>query len=372
MIASIIPTRDRPEELLRTLSAIDRLGDCRSLGGCEVVVVDNASEVPVSLPDFLPRGTRVRVVRLERNLGAAARNVGADHADPRADWLMMLDDDSAPLDDGFELAIRRAPADVAAISADIFLGESEETITRREDGGLPEVFVGCGVAIRRSLFTKLGGYDAAFGFYAEEYDLAARLLLAGHRVAFSPIFRVLHRKAAARRDMNLIVQRLVRNNAWTVQRFAPEAVLEDELARVDERCRWIAERESALEGYAAGCAERDASIADQPRTPMDDALWARFTGLAHAREALTKRLPLGTRTYEITSEGKNAHAVRRALAELGLHESTHDADVRVIGTLSPGPMLDALDALESAGTGTPVVAPWLSARRASLLGEIAA
>lgn len=372
MISYVIPTRDRHEELLRTLSAIDRLGDCRSLGGCEIIIVDNASEIPVSLPEFLPRGTRVRVVRLENNLGAAARNVGADHADRRTDWLVMLDDDSAPLDDGFELAIRRAPADVAAVSADIFLGQSEDAITRREDGGLPEVFVGCGVAIRREAFTKLGGYDASFGFYAEEYDLAARLLLAGHRVAFSPIFRVLHRKASARRDMDLIVQRLVRNNAWTVRRYAPEPVLAEELERVDARCRWIAGRESALAGYEAGCAERDATLDAQPRTPMDESLWDRFTGLAAARDALARRLPRGAHGYELISEGKNAHAVRRALAELGLHETALGADVRVIGTLSPGPMMDALDVLESAGPGTPVVAPWLSARRASLLGEVAA
>lgn len=369
MIAYIIPTRDRHEQLLTTLSAIDRLGDARSVGGCEIVVADNASERPVTLPERLPRGTRVRVVRLERNLGAAARNVAADHADRRASWLVMLDDDSAPIDDGLELAIRRAPPYAAAISADIFLGQSPEHITRREDGGLPEVFVGCGVAMRREVFARLGGYDPEFGFYAEEYDLAARMLLAGHRIAFSPIFRVLHRKTHHNRDMDLILRRLVRNNAWVCQRYAPQSVLERELALADERCRSIADREGAHAGYEQGRADLAETLGGQRRTPMDDGLWDRFTGLTAARDAIQRRLPRGVRAVQLIAEGKNAHVVRRALDEAGVPVSDREADARVIGTMSPGPMLDAL---EGAAAGSPVIAPWLAARRATLLGEAAA
>lgn len=369
MISYIIPTRDRHDQLIRTLSQLDRLGDCRSVGGCEVVVVDNASESPVTLPEHLPRGTRVRVVRLERNLGAAARNVGVDHADPRSSWVIMLDDDSAPLDDGFELAIRRAPPYAAAVAADIFLGEDEDRIAKREDGGLPEVFVGCGVALRREVYTKLGGYDADFGFYAEEYDLSARLIAAGHRILFSPIFRVLHRKVASGRDMNLIVRRLVRNNAWVCQRYAPQTELEQELARIDERCRWIAEREDAMDGYKLGRADAAETIATQARTPMDPDLWDRFTGLAAAREALSRRLPKSARAAELVGAGKNAHIVQRALTEAGIRVVDQGADVRVIATMSPGPMLDAI---EQATPGVPVIAPWLSARSTSVFGEVAA
>ncbi len=369
MISYIIPTRNRGEQLLRTLSAIDRLGNHLSVGGAEVVVVDNASDEPVCVPGHLPRGMKTRVIRLDENRGAAARNVGADHADERSDWLVMLDDDSAPMDTGMEIAIRRAPDYAAAISADVFLGDGPEEIRRREDGGLPEVFVGCGVAIRRAAYHKAGGYDETFGFYAEEYDLSAKLLLEGHRVVFSPIFRVLHRKVESGRDMDLIVRRLVRNNAWVCQRYAPDSVLAHEQRRIDERCRWIAEREGAMSGYEAGCAEREASIGAQMRTPMDEALWDRFTGLSAARDALDRRIPERARSAELIAEGKNAHVVRQALAELELPVVERGGDVRVIGTMSPGPMLDAL---ERGRDEVPVVAPWLSAKRGSVLGEAAA
>ena len=110
MISYIIPTRNRHQELAKTLDAIDRLGRQIGMGGAEVIVADNASDTPVRLPEQLPCGTGVRTVRLDENSGTAARNIAARHADERSDWLIMLDDDSAPLDSGFEVAIRRASA----------------------------------------------------------------------------------------------------------------------------------------------------------------------------------------------------------------------------------------------------------------------
>lgn len=365
MIAYIIPTRDRPEELRKTLDAIGRLGCPIGLGGAEVVVVDNASSTPVEVPETLASGVSVRVIRSEENLGAAARNLGARSTSERCTWLVMLDDDSAPLDSSFEIAIRRAGPEVGAISADIFLGEHEEKIERREDGGLPEVFVGCGALIRRDVFLDLGGYDETFGFYAEEYDFCARLLRSGRQVRHSPIFRVLHRKVEAQRDMDLIVRRLVRNNAWVCERYAPMACVDEEIERVKERCREIAEREGALRGYDLGMADLEATLGEQRRTPMDAAMWERFTGLAHAREAIAARLPEGAASAEIVAPGKNAHVIRRAMRDLSIEEVSRGGDVRIIGTMSPGPMLDALERLGT-GSGVPMIAPWLGAKPASV------
>jgi N-acetylglucosaminyl-diphospho-decaprenol L-rhamnosyltransferase len=367
MISYIIPTKDRHEELMQTLGEINRLGRQIGMGGAEVIVADNASATPVQLPDQLPCGTSVRTIRLDENIGASARNIAVQQADERCDWVIMLDDDSAPLDSGFEVAIRRAAPDVVAISADIFLGKNEDLISRREDGGLPDVFVGCGVAIRRDAYVDAGGYDDKFGFYAEEYDLSAKLLRSGKRIEFSPIFRVLHRKSNSGRDMNLIVERLVRNNGWTIQRYAPLGVLEAELDRSRERCRFIAEKESAMTGFKSGLAQLEQTIGAQRRTPMDDAMWERFTGLAAAREAIKARLPRGVSTAEIIAEGKNAHVVRRAMRDVGLTEVQSGGQARVIGTMSPGPMLDAL---ENAGDGSPVIAPWLGAKRQSIFGDV--
>lgn len=359
MISYVLPTRDRPDVLKQTLNAIEALG--AHPGGAEIIVADNASAQPVRLPRALASGVLIDVIRRAQNEGAAARNVAALHADPASDWIVMLDDDSHPLDLGFIERLRAQPDDVGAVSADIFLGESERSITGREQGGLPEVFIGCGVALRRSLFTALGGYDHTFNYYVEEYDLAARMLLAGSRVVFDPAFRVLHRKVTAGRDMNTILARLVRNNGWVLQRYAPEVVRRQQLRTMRRRYRAIAEKENALDGFARGLRELARTIRSQPRTPMSSELWKRFTGQAAARQGLAWNLSLrGVRTAALIEEGKNAPEIRAAMRELGIAEvSPEHAEALVIGTLSPGPMLDHGD---EHSPDDLVVIPWLAGR----------
>lgn len=354
MLSYIIPTRNRPEMLLRTVEAVGRLSpDAHaSAGGAEVIVVDNASDAPVRLPLSLPNGVRTRTIRLRRNLAAAGRNVGA--AEARGEWLVMLDDDSHPIDTGFIAALREAPADVAAVGAEITLARGE-----REAGGLPEVIIGCGAAIRSDAFASAGGYDPAFHYYAEEYDLCARFILGGMRVVHDRRFRVLHAKTDQRRNMRTILRRLVRNNGWVAARYAPDGRRRDELRETVRRYGAIAQKERARAGYAVGMAELAATLPWQRRTPMNDEQFARFTGLAAAREGLsTSPDVMGAGCVAIVDEGKNAWAVREALDELGVRvvEDEREADVVVIGTLSPGPMLDALE--RRAALGQRVVAAW--------------
>src|SRR5439155_992295 len=199
--------RDRPRQLEQTLAAIGAL----PAHAAEMIVLDNASSIPPTAPARLENGIPVELIFRPANEGAAARNHGALAADRSSQWLVMLDDDSHPLDLRFLDALRQQPSDVLAVAAEVFLAPSMPSApsTRhstlgtphsaphsREAGGLPEVFIGCGVAFRRTAFLKAGGYDPSFGYYAEEYDLAARLLLAGGRVTLDRRFRVLHYKAA--------------------------------------------------------------------------------------------------------------------------------------------------------------------------------
>lgn len=372
MISYIIPTRDRPERLSLTLHALAALkGHPRS---AEVVIVDNASQFPPTPPEQLANGLRVRTIYRSSNEGAASRNVAVEMADPASEWIVMLDDDSHPVDTGFIRRLIRAPADVAAVSADIYL----PGLARRESGGLPEVFIGCGVAIRRQVFLELKGYDAAFNYYAEEYDLAARMMLAGYRIAFDPWFRVEHHKVASGRDMNTIMARLVRNNGWVMQRYAPEHARRQQIREQRTRYRAIATKEAALRGFGEGLLELRRTIQQQERRPMPQPMFDRFTGLAQAREALGaahRVRPFST--ARVVDEGKNGWVVRKALAELSVNvvnpwpyagdqhpaAELQDPEVLVIGSMSPGPMLDAYERRTLRLPGGPtkrIIAPWVS------------
>lgn len=363
MIAYVIPTHDRPEQLAETLHTLGALPAHLA----QVIVVDNDSRPAARPVRRLANGMDVSVVRRPRNEGAAGRNAGVRASDRACEWLVMLDDDSHPMDLGFLRALAEAPADVAAVAAQIALPEQGG----REAGGLPEVFIGCGVAIRRRAFLESGGYDAAFDYYAEEYDLSARLLLAGWRVTLDRRLRVAHHKVDEGRDMGRILRRLVRNNGWVAQRYAPEAVRRAELAAVVRRYGAIARRERAVAGYARGLAELGTTLWRQKRTPMGRAMFDRFTGLAAAREALgASHRTRPFRTAAIVEGGKNERLVRRALQELGVRivddcsaagrglEGRAPAEALVIGTLSPGPLLDAYERVTSAEPGARVIAPW--------------
>ncbi|MBS0196781.1 MAG: glycosyltransferase [Planctomycetes bacterium] len=367
MIAYIIPTRNRPERLHQTLEAIGALGSHEA----QVVIADNASDSVPILPQRVGE-VAVKCIRLDANLGAAARNHAAASADPRCEWFVMLDDDSHPLNLSFLEGLSKQPRDVGAVTADISLGGKRRG---REAGGLPEVFVGCGVAIRADVFLSLDGYDASFGYYAEEYDFSARLLQAGLRVVFDPRFAVVHHKVEEGRDFNQIIARLVRNNGWVVQRYAPRAERLERLHETISRYRDIARREEAERGFVAGLMELRRTIRSQPRRPMSAALWARFTGLAAARAAIrSAHADRPFATAALIDEGKNSWAVARALKEVGVRvlPDRDDAEAWVIGTMSPGPMLDSLErrSRASGAFGRRIVAPWRGAEIALSLASL--
>lgn len=363
MIAYVLPTHNRPEVLARTLDALASLPAHEA----EVIVVDNASRPPPRAPVVLDNGLPVTLVMRGSNEGAAARNAGVRAADPSCEWVVMLDDDSAPLDLEFVDILRAQPGDVAAVSAEVILGGSalraEATSSafhslRRESGGLPEVFIGCGVALRRDAFIDAGGYDPSFHFYAEEYDLAARLILAGRRVVMDRRFRVLHEKTSANRSMDTILRRLVRNNAWVMRRYAPATLRAAETRRTLMRYLAIAHKERAEIGYALGCVDLSRTLLRQPRCEMNAAQWDRFTGKAAGRRSLLRAwADKRFSTAAIIAPGKNEHIVRECLQEMGVRivADVNTAEALVIGTLSPGPMLDALDTLRAESR---VIAPW--------------
>ncbi len=360
MITYVIPTRNRPEVLERTLDRIAALGE----HDAEVIVADNASDEPVRARPWLSSGVQVRVLRLKQNHAAAARNLAASEAHRRSQWIVMLDDDSYPLDLGVLRAVAQAAPETGAIAAEIFLPDG--AASRREQGGLPEVFIGCGVAIRTKLFNHMGGYDAEFDYYAEEYDLSARLILDGWRIELDRRFRVMHEKITRGRDFGRIVRNLVRNNVWVAQRYAPEPERAAEIRRHIARYATIARKEGAIAGYARGLTDVLGTLDAQVRSPMSTTMWDRFTGLSACRAELTRaHRDGGLGRAAIVSAGKNEWAVRRVLEELGVEIVPLDgAETLVVGTLSPGPMLDSIEAWAARDVRR-VVGAWETGEKAS-------
>ena len=354
-VSLIVPTRNRPDRLRDTLAAIDATLTAHDAAHrCEVVVIDDASDrgSVSSMPRQLPGGTPLRFGRRETSLGAACRNDAAAMA--AAPWLLMLDDDSWPMDAGFLAIAAGAAADVAVIGLDIRLPGG-----RREAGGLPEVHVGCGALVRTDAFRAAGGYDASFHYYAEEYDLAARLIARGWRIRHDIRSTVIHEKVALNRSMDVILERLVRNNGWVIARHAPASVREAELAAMLERYERIAVKEDAVRGWRRGRSALEATIGVQPHRPLDVGAWDRFTGEAALQQSMLKLAasrPAGR--WAICEPGKGADRIERAMEAAGWTRVDAElAEVHVPGSLSPGPMLDAADRLLREGRD--LMLPWM-------------
>lgn len=161
-----------------------------------VIVVDNASTdgtpdlVEAHFPD-------VRVIRLEHNDGAVARNVGVDAAP--TPYVAFADDDSwwAPGSLERAEALMNACPGLGLLAGRVLVGDSLEldpacaAMSTSPLGTTPDLpgpsvlgFLACGAVVRRDAFQEAGGFDEVIRFMGEEERLALDLAALGWGVAY--------------------------------------------------------------------------------------------------------------------------------------------------------------------------------------------
>jgi GT2 family glycosyltransferase len=343
LVSFVIPTQNRHKELVHTIEQLTNI-DLDMLGGnAELIIVNNGSDIDLRIPAKLQNGIVVEQVDLDKNYGVGARNIGVDRA--HGDWVIMLDDDSSILPGSIGEYLSRIGPHVGAVGGEIFLPDGSH-----EAGGLPEVFVGCGCAIRRKAFLEVGGYDSSFGYYAEEYDLCAKLIRNGYSIHHTQSLRFLHRKTMTGRVMNEILYRLVRNNGWVIERYAPDEYRDSAIQHMIKRYMQIAEHECAMDGYERGLNDYLDTKNDQVRQPLDHNQWDRFVGKAAIQSMVETVASQGHKQISLVgpSRGKGRGLIASELKSRGVfavdenhseHESPHPY---IIATLSPGPILDCI------------------------------
>ena len=218
-LSVVILSHNRAAELRRTLSMMRSLPE-----DPELIVVDNASSDATA--DMVRHGfPEVKLLRLERNIGAAARNIGVQHA--RTPYVAFCDDDTWWAPGALESAAELLDAypRLAVLSARVLVGAQE-----REDptcalmaasplpaDGLPGPallgFLAGACVMRRQAFMEAGGYEPNFFIGAEEALLGLDLAAAGWSLAYAPQLTVHHYPSAAR-DSARRKLLLVRNALW--------------------------------------------------------------------------------------------------------------------------------------------------------------
>jgi glycosyltransferase involved in cell wall biosynthesis len=178
LISVIMPTRNRAELLRRAIRSVQE----QSWTGWELVVVDDGStdSTAAVLSEAAQRDPRVRWFGQSHQGHAVARNVGLGEA--RGDVITYLDDDNEYYRDylGTVAAAFVADHDLEMTYAgQVWVGSTLATLVTFDryswdDLRLMSVSIDTNVvAHRRSLFERLGGYDAALLRHAD-LDLVLR------------------------------------------------------------------------------------------------------------------------------------------------------------------------------------------------------
>lgn len=242
-VTVIVLTHDRPAELARTLAHC--LAD---VPPPPVVVVDNASAEPAAdrVRDRFPG---VRVLRAERNLGAAGRNLGVRAAE--TPYVALTDDDTWWAPGSLQLAadLLDAHPRLAAVTARVLIGpEAREDPTSARmaasplgaSGTLPGTailgFLAGASVVRRSAFLAAGGFHPRLFLGGEELLLSLDLAAAGWAMAYVPDL-VVHHHPSPHRDAPGRRRLLVRNVLWTALLRRPLGSLPGLLARVAAEAR---------------------------------------------------------------------------------------------------------------------------------------
>jgi GT2 family glycosyltransferase len=281
-VTVVVATRNRRAELLATLSRHE----------APVILVDNGST------DGTPKAVRaafpsVTVVELDRNRGAAARNVGVELAGTR--YVAFADDDSWWAPGALAEAARLFDtADrLAVLNARILVGAQDRldpvcdlmaSSPLGTEPGLPGPsllgFVACGAVVRRCAFRSAGGFDDVVRFPGEEERVALDLTSLGWAIAYVDSLVVHHHPSPQRHSPAQREAAVVRAKLLTALMRRPWPVVARTLAQA-----WRGGR-SGRAGIATALPDLAAAVRQRHLLPA--AVEARVRLLAEAEALLTQ------------------------------------------------------------------------------------
>ncbi len=209
----VVPTYNRPQQLANCLKALTQLDYPASR--LEIIVVDDGSATsldstvaPFQLADKADHSAASIVLLRQDNAGpAAARNAGARRA--KGDYIAFTDDDCMPNPDWlqqFSTALQAAPSamvggrTINALPQNLFSSASQTLIDylynyySSTTQGI--FFASNNIAMARSQFLEIGGFDISFPLAAaEDRNLCDCWQQAGYPMKYAPSATIQHAHA---------------------------------------------------------------------------------------------------------------------------------------------------------------------------------
>lgn len=229
----VIATRNRADDLERT---VQQLLDSTQ---CPIIVVDNASQDATreAASALTCWSRRIRLITLDRDRGAIARNVGVYAC--RTPYVAFCDDDSWWQPEAIaigeaEFGCRPALALLAARTVVLPGGHTDafsEQLAASPLGcpaGLPGPsvlgFQTRSAMVRKRAFEGVGGFSPVPHFRGEEQLLALDLAAAGWQLCYCPAMVACHQPSLGRGAASAQHARVLRNDALTAWMRRPASV----------------------------------------------------------------------------------------------------------------------------------------------------
>jgi N-acetylglucosaminyl-diphospho-decaprenol L-rhamnosyltransferase len=226
----VIATRNRAFSLLETLERLASLPERPA-----VIVVDNASSD--GTPEIVRfRFPDVRLIALDRNRSAAARNIGVETLE--CPYIAFCDDDSwwSPGSLTRAAEILEMYPRLGLVAGEVVLQPKgvpdpiceqmlRSPLSPRQPLPGPSVlgFIACGAVVRKEAFIQAGGFRERYGVGGEEELLAIDMAAEGWGLSYVPDVIAYHQPSAhrdARRRQDIVA----RNALWTTWLRRPAQV----------------------------------------------------------------------------------------------------------------------------------------------------
>ncbi len=185
----------------------------QSYPAIEVIIVDNGSIPPVSIPD-----PQVRLLRNDDNQGPCLA-VNRGIANAHGELVILVNDDcelasTDTVQNAVALALQHPEAGAIGFSQlqPPSRQPSPTQAANTDTLSYAAWFYGYGCLLRKDLFDRIGGFDPVFVSYHEEVELSLRIMQAGMKILYAPGLQVVHYEDPRKRSFERI-HRLTFKNA---------------------------------------------------------------------------------------------------------------------------------------------------------------
>lgn len=196
-VSVIVLNWNRKQEVVKLIGESKQ----QTFADLEIIVVDNHSS-DGSVDFIKKRYPGVALVDLERNYGKAGFNFGMEEA--RGKYLVLFDSDVRPEKNVVEKYVAKLKANPKLglacpevyLPSGEFFGPPYVKEKRNKDGGYDVLFfAGGSVALPKTVFEKVGGFEERYFMCLEELEWAVRVRSAGFKVAVFPEIQVVDQKS---------------------------------------------------------------------------------------------------------------------------------------------------------------------------------